>query len=476
MRRTYLFYDLETSGLNTAFDQILTFACIRTDDRFGEIEQKSVKVKLRPDIVPSPGALLVNRIGVDETCEGVCEYEAARQIHEQVNTPGTISLGYNTLGFDDEFLRFTFYRNLLDPYSHQYSRGCGRMDIFPMTALYSIFKPELLSWPKNEDGTPTLRLDQLSDENNLLHTGGRSHEAMGDVECTLNLAVLLSAEEQVFRYVASFFDRQADRVRIEAMEKEFESGGAHYRLGILVSPLMGSASGYLSQAVCLGKSRVYANQNIWLRLDRENLEGFTENVEESGPLVVRKRYGDVPFILPRLNRFLYRLPDAGKRLADVNLHLLQKDPGLLEKLAEYHVGFAYPYIPDLDADAALYQEGFFTPREKEEILGFHRAGPEDKMAMADKMTSPRLTTIAKRIVARNFSAGDIPDSFELEKERGVTRMPYDETVKGFRNDMKRTLTDAAEELEQYKNTALDEEQSTIADRLKKYFETAMRTK
>jgi len=352
------------------------------------------------------------------------------------------------------------------------------MDIFPMTALYSIFKPGLLSWPKMQDGTPTLRLDQLSDANNLLHTGGRSHEAMADVECTLNLAVLLSGEEQVFRYVASFFDRQADRMRIEAMDKEFEAGGAQYRLGILVSPLMGSASGYLSQAVCLGRSRVYANQHLWLRLDRERLEGFAENVEESGSCVVRKRYGDVPFILPRLNRFSERLPDEGRRLADANLHLLQKDPKLLEKLAEYHVGFAYPYIPDLDADAALYQEGFFTSREKEEILSFHRAGPEEKRAMADKMTSRRLKTIAKRIVARNLlSAGSSSsDSSEPKPDFWEAKMPLNETIKGFRDDVKRTLHDARVELEQYRNSDLDAQQSRIADRLKRYLDSAIRTK
>ena len=474
MTRTYLFYDLETSGLNTAFDQILTFACIRTDDTFSEIERNAVKVKLRPDVVPSPGALLVNRLPVDELAEGVCEYEAARRIHEEVNTPGTISLGYNTLGFDDEFLRFTFYRNLLDPYAHQYSQGCGRMDIFPMTALYSIFKPELLTWPRKEDGTFSLRLDQLSVENDLMSGGGRSHEAMADVESTLNLAVLLSGEEQVFRYVSSFFDKQADRTRIETMEKQLEAGDGQYRLGILVSPFMGSASNYLSPAVCLGKSRAYPNQHLWLRLDREDLNGFIGKVEESDSLVVRKRYGDVPFILPWLERFYNRIPDEGKRLADSNLNLLQKDAGYFQRLAEYHLRFAYPYIPDLDADAALYQEGFFTYREKEDCVRFHQSEPEDKWTLAENMASARLCKIAKRIVARNFDSAVPSDSPEYAPAAPDAKMPFDETIKGFRDDRKRTLQDASCELEQYRKSDLDTEQVMIADQLEGFFDSAIR--
>lgn len=37
--QTLLFYDLETSGINNSFDQVLQFAAIRTDLDFNEIER-----------------------------------------------------------------------------------------------------------------------------------------------------------------------------------------------------------------------------------------------------------------------------------------------------------------------------------------------------------------------------------------------------------------------------------------------------
>ena len=42
MQRTYLFYDIETSGLNKCFDQVLQFAAIRTDLELHELEHYEI--------------------------------------------------------------------------------------------------------------------------------------------------------------------------------------------------------------------------------------------------------------------------------------------------------------------------------------------------------------------------------------------------------------------------------------------------
>ncbi|MCD4720213.1 MAG: exodeoxyribonuclease I, partial [Desulfobacula sp.] len=64
--KTYLFYDIETSGLNHAFDQILTFACIRTDLVLNEIDRQTITIRLRKDIVPSPRAFLTHGLTYNE--------------------------------------------------------------------------------------------------------------------------------------------------------------------------------------------------------------------------------------------------------------------------------------------------------------------------------------------------------------------------------------------------------------------------
>ena len=136
----YYFYDLETSGLNKAFDQVLQFAGKRMDlDLDHEIESHFFEANLTKDIIPSPKAILTHGIGIEHNQSMLDEITVAGLIHRQLNQANTISLGYNTLGFDDEFLRFTFYRNLLSPYTHQYANGCRRMDVFPMAIFYYLY-------------------------------------------------------------------------------------------------------------------------------------------------------------------------------------------------------------------------------------------------------------------------------------------------------------------------------------------------
>ena len=78
----YLFYDIETTGLNKAFDQVLEFAAIRTDRQLEEIERHNLSVKLRPDVIPSPLAILTNRISPTDHAGGMSEFEATEHIHQ----------------------------------------------------------------------------------------------------------------------------------------------------------------------------------------------------------------------------------------------------------------------------------------------------------------------------------------------------------------------------------------------------------
>ena len=58
----YVFYDTETTGIETDFDQILQFAAIRTDDNLTEVDRFSIRCRLLPHVVPSPGALRLTHV------------------------------------------------------------------------------------------------------------------------------------------------------------------------------------------------------------------------------------------------------------------------------------------------------------------------------------------------------------------------------------------------------------------------------
>ena len=51
---TFVFYDLETTGLDDPFDQIIQFAAIVTDDSFEVLDKVDYRCRLSPHVLPNP--------------------------------------------------------------------------------------------------------------------------------------------------------------------------------------------------------------------------------------------------------------------------------------------------------------------------------------------------------------------------------------------------------------------------------------
>ena len=470
--KTFLFYDVETSGLNPAFDQILTFACIRTDLHFREINRQSVTIRLRKDIVPSPKAFLTHGLTRDELALGINEYEAALKIHKIVNTPGTISLGYNSLGFDDEFLRFLFYRNLLDPYNHQYSSGCSRMDVLPITVVYKVFHPACIKWPE-ADGKPSLKLDLLACENNL-STSGRAHEAMNDVESVIELSKKLFQQEDIWNYCLDFFNKKKDEARINSINSDFHIQDRYFRICIMISLSFGSKVNYMAPVIHLGQSLPYKNQSLWLRLDSEIIPGFGNEFNSDDAHVIRKRSGDALIILPAFERFWNKMPGFSKQFSEENLAKIQSDWKKFFEYIQYHLEYRYPHIPDIDPDAALYQDGFFSAKEKKQCELFHQTVSGLKHGILDQIQSPRIRVLAGRILDRNFleepfQKGSKEYQFHLDRLRSFSE---EHKIKGYRGDTKYNCYQGVEELKELENTLLnsDPNQKKMISWLKEYIQ------
>ncbi len=59
---SFVFYDTETTGTDTWFDQILQFAAIKTDADLNELDRFEIRCRLLPHVVPSPGAMRVTGV------------------------------------------------------------------------------------------------------------------------------------------------------------------------------------------------------------------------------------------------------------------------------------------------------------------------------------------------------------------------------------------------------------------------------
>jgi len=210
MTATFLFYDLETFGADPRRTRIAQFAAIRTDAELNEVEEPaSFFVRPADDLLPAPVATLITGIAPQDALrDGMNEAAALARIFEEMARPETCSVGYNSLRFDDEFVRYGLYRNFHDPYEREWRGGNSRWDLLDALRLMHALRPDGIAWRAREDGGGTsFRLEHLAEDNGLRI--GDAHEALSDVRATLGLARLFrNAQPRLWDYALKLRDKR----------------------------------------------------------------------------------------------------------------------------------------------------------------------------------------------------------------------------------------------------------------------------
>lgn len=184
----FVFYDTETTGSDTFYDQILQFAAIRTDDALNEVDRFEIRCRLQPHMLPSPGALIVTGLSPEQLTDPALpsHFQMAAALHERLSAwSPAVFAGYNSLEFDEDLLRQAFYQSLLPPYVTN-TNGSSRLDVMRLALAANEFEPGHLQVPLRADGTTTFKLDRLAPANGFAHPN--AHDAMADVEATIFIA------------------------------------------------------------------------------------------------------------------------------------------------------------------------------------------------------------------------------------------------------------------------------------------------
>lgn len=410
MADSFLFYDLETFGQDPRRTRIAQFAGIRTDTDLNIIEEPvSFYVKPADDLLPSPIATLITGITPQHALSaGVTEAEAFARINDLMAQPGTCSLGYNTLRFDDEFVRHGLFRNFYDPYEREWRNGNSRWDLLDMMRLLHALRPDGIVWPQREDGATSFKLEHLATANNVRQ--GDAHEALSDVYATIGLAKLFKqAQPRLWDYALKLRDKRfvGGLLDVEAMQ-----------------PVLHISMRYPAQRMCAAPVLPLARHPfINNRIIALDLEGDIEPLLDLPPETIAARLytraadlaeGEqrVPLKEVHLNKvpalvaWNHLRPADHARLgidpAAIEAkaeRLRQIGPALAEKVRQVYSGERT--LPPSDVDASLY-DGFLADGDKSLMSRIRTSPPAELASFAERLRDPRMPELLFRYRARNY--------------------------------------------------------------------------
>lgn len=411
-----LWYDLETFGLEPRHDRIAQFACVRTNEALEPVSGGLVLYNtITPDYLPSPYACMVHGVSPRQTMdEGIPEYQFAKALRTEMSAPGTCVAGYNSIKFDDEFVRNLFYRNLFDPYEREWADGNSRWDVIDLFRAARDLRPEGMAWPVNDKGRPDFTLGAMAAANEVRLE--HAHDALADIEATIALARLVR-ERQGRLYDWYWRHRSRDSLRPLINLADHD-------------PLVHTAAAYTSERGCstivapvgMVPGRRDLVVAVDLRWDPEPLVSLS--VEELKHRVFGKAAelaeGErIPLVQIRLGRCPYLAPlsilDAkaearlglDSALARKRAASLGKEPGLIQKLAAVFAPDGRG-AADADPEYRIYSGGFFRDEDREAMDELHELiatlGPAlaKPKAYALHYLDERLPQLTRRLFARNW--------------------------------------------------------------------------
>ena len=417
MPATLLWFDIETFGTHAQWDRIAQFAAIRTDDSFEPVDEPLVlHCRVSADYLPDPGACIVTGITPDVVNEiGISEREFAAEIHTTMMQSGTCSVGYNSLRFDDEFIRALFYRNFYDPYRREYESGNSRWDIIDLARMCHDLRPDGIEWVEDDEGRPSFRLGELTRANGIEHEN--AHDALADVRATIDLAALIhDRQPKLFTYYYELRKKDAVRRRLNLQRMEpvlhtsrmfsSEKGCTTVVLPLSVHPtkpnviicydLRRNPADWLDQPIDELKRRVFSKSEELDDGERIPLKGIHLNRS--------------PAIAPISTLMSDRAVLLGIDLALCRTHadMLTAQSELIQKVRSVFSDPPQrnPYDPELQ----IYSGDFFPDEDREVFERIRTSTPVELREKPPKLYDPRGNELLWRYIARNF-----PESLDDEE-------------------------------------------------------------
>ena len=255
----------------------------------------------------------------------------------------------------------------------------------------------------------------------------------------------------------------------------FQSSAGNHHRALMVSGEYGPEQNYQVPVISIGNSIPYSNQTLWLRMDLPQLRETTEGTIEENSWIIRKRLGEPAILLPPLERYWELIGGERSDIFEENLKWVQRNMKIYQMIVAYYRDFRYPFIPNLDPDASLYQIGFYSKADEKICQLFHRAAFYKNAVLIAKISNPSAWALAQRVFFRNFPDA-VPDEYARAYSEYMSRInpaSQEDAIEDYRGEKRTTPRGALAEIAQLKQAGdLDDQQCRLLEDLEAYIRNA----
>jgi len=391
---SFVIYDVETTGLTKRFDQIVQFAAVHTDSKLNIAEKFQLRCRLMPHVIPSPKAMHVTGLRIEQLLDTSLpsHYAMVTEVRRILESwSPTLFLGFNSLSFDEEFLRQAFYQCLYRPFLTN-TQGNARADVLHLCRMTAALNPDVIKPATDKNDRTVFKLEALAEANGI--AAPLSHDAMADVSTTLELCRIIRNRAPEIWSQFLRFSRRANVEYFITEEDAFlvsETIGNHHRTRV-VTPI-GEHSELAIRHYCLDVSA-----------DLDTLRGMSDDELFSlckSPMrpTVTIRTNAAPTLWALYEATQEQLaPFKNEDEVLEQVSRIQEDRLFLERLRKAAQAAEPTYPPSTQVEEQLYKGGFPPPQDEALMQRFHAAPWDERPGLALQISDARYRQLARRLI------------------------------------------------------------------------------
>ncbi len=393
----FVFYDFETSSSNKYWGQIIQIGAILTNENLEELDRFDARCRLSPGIIPEAMALIVNKTSPAMLKKSnLSHYEMIRQFVDTLKKWGKSTyIGFNSIEFDEEFLRCTLFQTLEYPYITS-TNGNTRGDILSLARAANLYYPKTLKNSVNAKGNDVYKLDQMAPLNGIDH--GDAHSAIGDVIATLGIAKLI-AKKAPNVWKASLMTLDKNQTLKLIKEEEYFCTNEYF---------YGKSRPYVQTFICQHPQYQWPlcfdlrhDPNIYLKMPIQEL---TLAMKKQPKFIRTVRHNKHPVIMnPNYGTIFDEYKIIGLKKLKERANLIKENKDFAEKItsikqSEIEEKEYTKSQEDLTPEESIYD---FSQSKKEDnkiMSEFHSQNWDKKLSVISKFKDERLKYFGKKLM------------------------------------------------------------------------------